>query len=452
LSALHVVSAHGGPSRSLGINVTPFAEQVPPVWSPDGRHLLVFGDPSGGSIPSVDWWLVPLDAQGPGDLVPTGAWAVFEKHNLYTKDTTPRPSDWIDNRIVFSASVGDTTNLWEVAISPSFRIGTPRRLTYSTEKQTSPRWASARSLVFATRERDTEIYEVDLESQGGTPRSTPRPITRYDWAHGLFTVSDDGRLLAFISERLGNAEVWLHDLETSVERPLTAPPGRKTFPVMTGDGTRVLYHATDGPTEALYVTSTSQGVPEKVCENCGFATGWSPDQRFVLLQQAWTAQGRVALLDLSSGRMSSILESPEHSLYRGHFSPDGRWIVFHAATHSGVYQEFLVPFRGEDPIPPSEWIAITDKTSLTDQPRLSPDGHLAYYVTDRDGFRCIWAQRLDKSSRRPIGSPSAVLHFHSRRRSMAELELRTDLAITRDKLFFDLGEARGNIWAAELLQ
>ena len=41
----------------------------------------------------------------------------------------------------------------------------------------------------------------------------------------------------------------------------------------------------------------------------------------------------------------------------------------------------------------------------------APDGDLIYMVSERDTFRCIWAQRLD-SRKHPVGSPLPVKHFH----------------------------------------
>ena len=38
-------------------------------------------------------------------------------------------------------------------------------------------------------------------------------------------------------------------------------------------------------------------------------------------------------------------------------------------------------------------------------PIWSPDGNLLYFLSERDGFRCIWGQKLDPASKRPLGAP-----------------------------------------------
>jgi hypothetical protein len=69
-------------------------------------------------------------------------------------------------------------------------------------------------------------------------------------------------------------------------------------------------------------------------------------------------------------------------------------------------------------------------------------------VSDRDGQFCLWAQRLDARTKRPVGTPFAAYHFHHSRLAMNNVgtgELEIDVA--RDKLVMGLGELTGNIWS-----
>ena len=65
--------------------------------------------------------------------------------------------------------------------------------------------------------------------------------------------------------------------------------------------------------------------------------------------------------------------------------------------------------RGADGIP------ITDGKEIDRQAYWSPDGNLLYYLSDRDGFRCIWAQSLNPATKHPEGEAFTVLHFHQGR-------------------------------------
>lgn len=154
---------------------------------------------------------------------------------------------------------------------------------------------------------------------------------------------------------------------------------------------------------------------------------------------------------MASGAKTEILRHSSYSLYRGHFSPDERWVTFHADDPQRGTRVFIAPFRGPVAVDESDWIAITDGKAFDDAPRWSPDGNLLYYFSDQDGSRCIWAQPLEPASKKPLGAPFGVQHLHSRQHSVSAVSLnRLDLFVVHDKIVFTMGELRGNIWMAEL--
>jgi hypothetical protein len=86
-----------------------------------------------------------------------------------------------------------------------------------------------------------------------------------------------------------------------------------------------------------------------------------------------------------------------------------------------------------------------------DKPRWSPDGRLLYFLSERDGFRCLWALPFDAAKRRPSGPVFAVYHSHLARQSMLNLDLGPlDTAVAPGKFIFNMAERTGNIWMADL--
>lgn len=87
-------------------------------------------------------------------------------------------------------------------------------------------------------------------------------------------------------------------------------------------------------------------------------------------------------------------------------------------------------------------------------PSWSPDGKLLYFLSGRDGFRCIWAQRLDPATKRPAGLPFHVQHFHRSRRSLLRIVTarspQIGFRVYRDRAFFSMDEVTGNVWIADL--
>jgi eukaryotic-like serine/threonine-protein kinase len=142
---------------------------------------------------------------------------------------------------------------------------------------------------------------------------------------------------------------------------------------------------------------------------------------------------------------------PEFSLYRGHFSPDEKWILFHADRPGvGTTRVFVAPYYPGRTSPENEWVAVTSGEAFDDAPRWSPDGDRIYYVSDRDGFRCIWMQPLSHLTKKPIGGPVPLRHFHSRHGGLKGVPLTAlDLAVAPDRLIYTVSEQRGNLWAVD---
>jgi len=81
-----MVSATGGWPPSFGQSVTL------PIWSPDGKHLLIgsFHPTQPPTVPPWDWWACPADGGAP---VKTGAYKCLHPAGATAHDGVARPSD-----------------------------------------------------------------------------------------------------------------------------------------------------------------------------------------------------------------------------------------------------------------------------------------------------------------------------------------------------------------------
>jgi hypothetical protein len=74
-----------------------------------------------------------------------------------------------------------------------------------------------------------------------------------------------------------------------------------------------------------------------------------------------------------------------------------------------------------------------------------------YFTSLRDGFHCLWAQRLRPDTKQPIGAPFPVHHIHRARLSLNNTGFAgLDMTVARDKILINLGELSGNIWTTRL--
>lgn len=183
----------------------------------------------------------------------------------------------------------------------------------------------------------------------------------------------------------------------------------------------------------------------------GVGTPWclSRDARFLL---AGAATGnKIDLTDLNNNTRTALIGGPG-SPRSAVFSHDEKWIAIHSIISAIKRQVFVMPFQGATAIPDSAFIPITDGKTLDRDPEWSPDDNLLYFQTDRDGFRCYMAQRLDPSTKRPAGEPFFVRHFHEPAGTLTIFSSTgpSSPAILADRMIYSLGERTGNVWLMPL--
>ena len=99
-------------------------------------------------------------------------------------------------------------------------------------------------------------------------------------------------------------------------------------------------------------------------------------------------------------------------------------------------------------LPPHSWMPIDHQSRWDDKPRWSPDGNLIYFMSDRDDYLCLWAQRVIAATKQPFGTAFPVYHLHNARLSPANVSVSLlEIGVAKDKIIFGLGELTGNIWS-----
>ena len=462
--------AVGGMGAELRVVATSTGETTPvetgvraarnPIWTSDGNHLVFVG----GDTYPWDWWVVPI-AGGPS--IRTGALDALVREGFTMRGDdvrVPTADAWLDASIVFSPQLGNTRNLWRLPMSPTTwkAIGRAERVTSGTSIETAPtvatlveRGTPGVRLAFASLMSTLNVYELAVDADRGTVLSSQlRQVTSsvYDAQSSL---SADGKRLAFVSTRSGSPDIWLKDLESGKETAVTSTSADEFGPEISPDGTAVGYQRFENGGWGFFMqpigSDGQPGVAQKICDDCPRVWDFSSDGKRVLYAFEIGAESMsLGLYDLVSRRKTELIKAPQRALPRARFSPDDRWISFVEFTSPGNSRVVIVPFAGGSVPSPKQWIAVTDDTSLHDKAVWSPDGNLLYFTSDRDGFRCIWAQRLDPTTKRPVGPLLEIYHSHSARRSLLNANvIPQELNVAPGRLLFHLGEITGNIWMVE---
>lgn len=450
---IYLIPSSGGAPRELEPR---FSVARSPVWSPDGTDLLFLGlrdeqFKSEGKQEKdglTDWWVVSLDGKV---AARTGALDLLGQHDLSPAE--PEPGDWVatpeGDVILFARTIGEATNVWQVTISPKtwHVTGPPRRLTSGTATETHPS-LSVRGLVFAGLASNSDIWSLPIDATHGKPLGPLQPLVQSAAEDIHSSLSGDGKTLAWNSGRSGYPDIWVKDLESGRESAITEGPREEDRVLLSPEASKLAYMVRNGAQVDFYLAELGKGSSaERLCENCGGAMlDWSPDGTELLYW--WGNPVRFSMLNIASRKSQIVLQHAKYDLHRGQISPDGRWLAFSIPVESQSYQALIAPLRKTDPPGENEWIHVATDAGC---PHWSPDGNLLYFLSTRDGFCCFWAQALEPQTKRPVGAPIEVLHFHSARRSLTNtLGGTIGISLTSDRMVFSMKEVTGNIWLAEM--
>jgi len=468
-NVLHVARSTGGESRRIAPS---FFSADDPIWSSDGRHVLFLGAEDDRKPPSdrYDWWVAPVDG---GPPVATGALATLHRHGVFP--VWREPGDWIDDSVVFAASTSqyasilstgaiNQSSIWSVRLRPdTWRLeGAPRQLTATSGAEGEPTVARAAdgtarlALTTATTPGNMDIWAIPVRANEGKATGDMQRLTTSVVENTYPSISSDGSRLAFVSDRQKNTDVFVKDLASGSETALTTSDENEFSPFLSADGTKVLYYIfrpDRKPSFGFWLTGATGGIPRQVCSDCdGPLYGWSNDTQKVIYRDLPPERpGRVRVRHIDTGRDDVLIEHAQYAITAPRLSADERWILFQTVISQPQRQIFVAPLRDWRAAPASTWIQITDGRTPDRMPVWSPDANLIYFLSERDGFRCFWAQRLDAPTKRPRGEPFVVQHFHQTRRGFSRDEfVALPLSVAADKIVFNIRERTGNIWLAKL--
>ena len=202
----------------------------------------------------------------------------------------------------------------------------------------------------------------------------------------------------------------MRDLATGKESSVAGSSFVQTYPVINASGARIAFSVYEKDKRVVYVSAPG-GAPEKLCEGCLRATDWSRDEKTLLVFGGNPYQ--INVLDLASHQQTPLLKHPTYNLLYGRFSPDNRWVSFTARIQPNRGRIVIAPVDGPKPFPKAPG-SRSRRRGLRTGPTGRPTGRRCTFTSGRDGYNCLWGQRIEASSHRPVGEAFAVQHFHGR--------------------------------------
>ncbi len=439
----YVVSAEGGEPRAI---TSEFAVATRVAWLPDGERLVVLGRRSRSDPREA--WIVSVD----GDpAIPTG----FEP-----PERISWPWRWTSehDRLLLTMS-GD---LWLQAFSPdTFRLqGNPVRIRGPGMAQAQYPNLIGDKLVFGARESNVDVWSLPVDPHGAVIGPAHRLTDHTTYALSARVSWDGSKITYRLQAEDGSVRAWFKDLASGENHALQPQREPSDAPIISPDGSRVAFTAemeqgTRGPRNTiwneLFVAPADGGAARRVCGDCGYANGWTPDGKGLLTVVRNIADNRSEILrvDAESGKTSTLLSCRNCRLESSTLSRNGRWLLFENRDDTSRSRVMVAPYGdGSEMIPESTWRTLTDGVGGGfAKPVFSPDESLLYFISHRDGYSCIWAQPLDSVTIEPRGDSFPVRHFHAFAKSMENTS--KTLAAAPGQLIFQLYQTSGNIWMYE---
>jgi serine/threonine protein kinase len=440
---LFLISPQGGIPRRL---VPDFVVARYPTWSPDGQYLVFEGCRANNQLfPACnEFWITRADGSA---TVNTGALAALEAQNVELFENSHRKA-WHDGSIFFSARRATVDALWELPISPKdMRVSrTPRQATSGEAREGEPSIAANGAIAFDRLSGALRVWRIALDTSG-LPANASK-LTDASFGECCPSSTRDGGWLFFTRRIHDVKDLFRKNLATGAESVIFASPEEKAWPVPNEDGTRVAFESRRGNEFSIKLISPGQQA-RTLCAGCSHPTSWFGGNAIF----DTSSKGEFALLDAETGVSRRVLSvTGGLTLGEADWSPNSEYLLFTASTNGASKQVYAVRFPKSSGSAEGPWILLTPEPQLAERPRWSEDGKAFYYLSNRDGYLCVWGQSFVPGGKRPPGKPFPIMHYHDYPRFSPNSAdpVSRGFSVARGSIFLNVGEEVEALWVGSL--
>jgi Tol biopolymer transport system component len=208
---------------------------------------------------------------------------------------------------------------------------------------------------------NTSFFRFSISADGSlTVQASPAlPVSQLTWFErngaqsgvvgqpgymSSFSISPDGKNVALTryrsSDRVAGSDIWLHEVERSMESRFTLKELHNDMPVWAPDGNSIVFGR--GTPPQPYQKRTN-GVGQEVLLAKVYGgpgpVSWSRDARFLLLTSGGIGNLDLSVLPLEGDREPVPFVASEFQETQGQFSPDGNWMAY-ASNESGRFEVY----------------------------------------------------------------------------------------------------------------
>ena len=206
----------------------------------------------------------------------------------------------------------------------------------------------------------------------------------------LMVCVDAQAQIAFASERNGNPEIYVMDINGKNQHRLTNNASDDWSPSWSPDGKHIVFTSERDGNKEIYVMEADGSNPRRLTENDNFdqSPSWSPDGEritFMSDRDGDFAHFDIFVMDADGGNQQNITNNPFDERHPS-WSPDGKRIVFsshrdrHFRSRFGITSEIYVMDADG-----GNQQRLTKNRKNDWFPSWSPDGERIAFAADRKG-------------------------------------------------------------------
>ena len=189
--------------------------------------------------------------------------------------------------IIFSAQTGEGSKVFFQGIRP-LRLKS-KEIFFDRGRGSSASWGSNGKIYLAryTGDKNTDIYEYSIGS--GSALEMPNELTNHSAIETEPVLSPDGKMLAYVSDRTGQPQVYIMDLSSNKVTRISRKGGYNTSPAWSPDSSMVAFTSQKrGSKSTIYRVRIDDNLgtqtrvsPENISSE---SPAWSPDGSMVAFQ------------------------------------------------------------------------------------------------------------------------------------------------------------------------
>jgi Tol biopolymer transport system component len=208
--------------------------------------------------------------------------------------------------------------------------------------------------------------------------------------------SPDGSRIAFASNRDGDVEIYVMNPGGSNVTQLTNSSAWDGNPSWSPDGSKIVFASNRNGYGEIYVMNSDGS---NVVQLTDIITDvnvhnesplWSPDGSKIAFLSNRDGNGEIYMIDADGSNLQRLTDNPAAD-WGISWSPDGSKIVFNS-DRDGDLEIYVMNPDG------SNIVKLTNNTVSDERPLWSPDGQKIIFVSDRDGNLEIYIMNSDGSN------------------------------------------------------